>query len=632
MAIKSQIGENTLFGSINRHKSIKFIVYLIGIVFIFRLAQLQLLKGTDYTIESQAQAIKKIRIAPFRGNMFDRHGKLIVMNQPSFSLSITPSEFEEYCLPLLANILEIDTSEIQKIIKRNRQFSPYVPFRIIRDLSFEKITQIEEYADYLPGVEIAVDSKRIYDFKGNMAHLLGYSGEISQEDLLKNEFYFQGDIVGKSGLEKEYETMLRGREGLEYVAVNNRGLKVAKFANGKNDISAHNGFDLHLSIDIELQQRAEKLLEGKRGAVVAIDPNNGEILVFACKPDYDPREFSGKVKREYYSSLLNNEGKPFLNRTAAAAYPPGSAWKMLIGIAGLNEAIIDENSRLNCIGGYSYGGRFFKCMHTHGSVNLRQAIQGSCNAFFYQLSLKIGIKKVIEYGQMFGFGSKTMLDLQEEKKGNYPDEAKLKKIYKGNIPRGLLLNYGIGQGEILVTPIQMAYYAATLANKGKLIQPHIVKSIYNNLTNKNEPLNYQTKSLNISEKIFDIIRDGMWDVVNTPGGTAYNSARLPGLDVCGKTSTAQNSGGKDHGWFVSFAPKANPKIAVAVIIENMGFGGVVAAPVAKDIMNCFFNRELLKDSTNSNSKNIINTDSLNDIEPKVEPKVVGKKSQNNPNN
>lgn len=614
MAIKSQIGENSLFGSINRHKSIKFITYLIGVVFIFRLAQLQLLKGTDYTLESQAQAIKKIRIEPFRGNMFDRTGKLIVMNQPSFSLSITPSDFEEYCLPLLSNILEIDTTEIQKIIKRNRQFSPYVPIKIIRDLSFEKITQIEEYADYLPGVEISVDSKRIYDFQGNMSHLLGYAAEISQKDLLKNEFYFPGDIVGKSGLEKEYETMLRGREGLEYVAVNNRGAKVAKFANGKNDVIANNGFDLHLSIDIELQQRAEKLLEGKRGAVVGIDPNNGEILVFACKPDFDPREFSGKVTTEYYNSLRDNPGKPFINRSAAAAYPPGSAWKMLIGIAGLNEGIIDENTRLSCIGGYSYGGRFFKCMHNHGSINIRQAIQGSCNAFFYQLSLKLGIKKVIEYGQLFGFGTKTMLDLQEEIKGNYPDEAKLKKIYKGNIPRGLLLNYGIGQGEILVTPIQMAYYTAALANKGKLIQPHIVKSIYNNLTNKKEPLNYQSKSLKISEKIFDIIQDGMWDVVNTPGGTAYNSARLPGLDVCGKTSTAQNSGGKDHGWFVSFAPKNKPQIAFAVIIENMGFGGVVAAPVAKDLINCYFNRGLLRDTTSFNPKNIINKDTLNDIE------------------
>lgn len=621
MAIKSQIGENSLFGSKNRHKSIKFIAYLVGIVFIFRLAQLQLLQGTDFTLESQAQAIKKIRIEPFRGNMFDRNGKLIVMNQPSFSLSITPSDFEEYCLPLLSSILEMDTTEIQKIIKRNRQFSPYVPIKIVRDLSFEKITQIEEFSDYLPGVEISVDSKRIYDFKGNMSHLLGYSGEISQADLLKNEFYYPGDIVGKSGLEKEYETILRGREGLEYVAVNNRGAMVAKFANGKNDINANNGFDLYLSIDIELQQRAEKLLEGKRGAVVAIDPNNGEILVFACKPDYDPREFSGKVTYEYYNSLLNNEGKPLLNRTAAAAYPPGSAWKMLIGIAGLNEGIIDENSRLNCNGGYSYGGRFFKCMHYHGSVNLRQAIQGSCNAYFYQLSLKLGIKKVIEYGQMFGFGAKTMLDLPEEKKGNYPNEEKLKKIYKGNIPRGLLLNYGIGQGEILVTPVQMAYYAATLANKGKLIQPHIVKSIFNNITNKNEPLNYQIKSLNIDEKIFEIIHGGMWDVVNTPGGTAYNSARLPGLDVCGKTSTAQNSGGKDHGWFVSFAPKVNPKIAVAVIIENMGFGGVVAAPVAKDIINCFFNRDLLKDSTNFKTNIISNKDTLNDLFPNVDPQI-----------
>ena len=626
MAIKAQLGENSSFGSIGRHRAIKYLAYLMALVFTLRLIQLQLLKGSEYNIESQAQAIKKIRLEPFRGNMFDRHGKLIVHNEPSFSLLLTPIDFREESLPLLAEILKIDTTEIKKIIKRNQQFSPYVPIKIIRDLSFETLSQLEEYSDYLSGIDITIDSKRLYDFDANMSHLLGYTGEINQKELDKFEFYYPGDIVGKSGLEKEYETILRGREGIEYVAVNNRGARVAKFANGSKDIRANNGFDLRLTIDIELQERAEKLLEGKRGAVVAIDPSNGEILVFACKPDFDPRQFSGKISFEYYKSLMDDEGKPLLNRTASAAYPPGSAWKMLIAAAGLNEGIITEKTTLPCTGGYQYGGRFFKCMHHHGNINVVQAIQGSCNAFFYQLSLKLGLEKVIKYGQMFGFGAKTTLDLPEEKKGNYPDVEKLKKLYKGTVPRGLLLNYGIGQGEILVTPVQMAFYTASLANKGKLIQPHIVKSIHNNLTNKTEPINYVMRNLPIRPEVFEIIQKGMYDVVNTTGGTAYNSARIPGFDVCGKTSTAQNPHGKDHGWFVSFAPKDNPKIAIAVIVENMGFGGVVAAPIAKDIMNCFFNRDLLKQKdTILIAKDIIVSDTLNDIESDPIPAIKDKK-------
>lgn len=597
MAIKVQIGDNANFGSLSRVRGVRYLTFLLGVIFIFRLMQLQLLKGTEYSTESQAQAIKKIKITPFRGNMFDRFDSLIVHNEPSFSLTITPSEFKNESLPLLSVILGVDTTEIQQAIKKNKQFSPYVPIKIYRDLSFGIVSQIEEFSDFLRGVSIVVDSKRLYDFEGNMAHLLGYTGEVNQKDIDKMSFLNPGDIIGKSGLEKEYESVLHGVEGAEYVAVNNRGVKVAKFDNGNKDLKANNGFDLKLSLDHELQERAEKLLLGKRGAVVAIDPNTGEILVFASKPDYDPRRFSGKITKEYYAELANDEGKPFQNRASNSSYPPGSAWKMLIAIAGLNEGLINERTLLPCSGGYNYGDRFFKCMHYHGNINVSQAIQGSCNSYFYQLSLKLGLDKVIKYGQLFGFGYKTNVDLPFEGKGNYPDVEKLKKLYKGRIPKGLLLNYGIGQGEILVTPLQMATYTAALANKGKMIQPHLVKAIRNNLTNKIEPMNYVSKNLKIKPEVFDIIHKGMWEVVNTPGGTAYNSARIYGLDVCGKTSTAQNPHGKDHGWFVCFAPRENPKIAMAVIVENMGFGGVVAAPIAKDLINCYFNRNLLKQPT-----------------------------------
>lgn len=616
MAIKIQLGDNVNFASLSRARTVKILVYLMGIIFILRLAQLQLLKGSEYLSESQAQAIKKIKIDPFRGNMFDRYDSLIVYNETSFSLNLTPSEFRNETLPLLAQILVVDTTDILLAIKKNRQFSPYVPIKLYRDLSFQTVSQIEEYSDFLPGVSLSIESKRLYDFEGNMVHFLGYTGEVNQREIQKMSFLSQGDVIGKTGLEKEYEQILHGLEGVEYVEVNNRGVKVAKFDGGKKDLKARNGFDIKLTIDTQLQELAEKLLAGKRGAVVALDPSNGEILVLASKPDFDPRQFSGKISREYYNQLVNDEGKPFQNRAANSSYPPGSAWKMLIAAAGLNEGLITESTTLPCIGGYNYGDRFFKCMHYHGNINVVQAIQGSCNSFFYQLSLKLGLAKVIKYGQLFGFGNKTELDLPFEGKGNYPDVERLTKLYKGRVPKGLLLNYGIGQGEILATPIQMASYTTMLANGGKYVQPHIVRSIKNNITNKVEPINYVTKNLGIKPEVFKIIQKGMWAVVNTPGGTAFNSARIPGLDVCGKTSTAQNPHGKDHGWFVSFAPKENPKIAVAVIIENMGFGGVVAAPIAKEVINSFFNRNLLKRQISDTLLPQILTpiDTLSDIE------------------
>lgn len=595
MSVRVSYGDNPDFANINRFRALRVIVILVVLVFMGRLAQLQLIKGSEFQETSQAQAIKKVRIEAFRGNIFDVNKKLIVHNEPSFSLTITPYEFRKEALPLLASLLEVDTSDISKILKRYKDagFSPFVPIKLYRDVSFNIVSLIEEYNDFLPGVELAIDFKRLYDFDGNSAHLLGYTKEISPYELVKNPDYTSGDIIGKSGLEKEYEVLLRGTPGNEFVAVNKFGKKVSSFDNGKRDVNANSGFDLHLSINLDLQLKAEKLLEGKRGSVVAIDPNTGEIIVFVCKPDYDPRKFSGRVPKPYYDSLANDESKPLLHRTVSSAYPPGSAWKMLVAIAGLREGKISASSTFTCGGGYAYGNRFFKCMHNHGTINVTKAIQESCNSFFFQLSLKLGLDKMIEYGKMFGFGSRTGVDIPEEKAGNYPSIAQLNKSYKGYIPKGLLLNYSIGQGEILVTPLQMASYAATLANGGTIYQPHIVKKAYNNITNRYEPINYRSKKLDLAPDIMDIIHKGMYDVVNTPGGTAY-SIRIPELNICGKTSTAQNPHGKDHGWFICYAPKDKPRIAMAVMVENMGFGGVVAAPIAKEILYGFFYPDSLK--------------------------------------
>lgn len=603
------LGNSNEFGNIERYKVFRGIVIFIALVFVAKLAQLQLIEGSGYRAGSEAQAIKAVRKEPFRGNMFDRHGKLILHNEPSFSVNILPTYFMKESIPLLASILNVDTTFIQQTIKSYQGFSPFIPIKILRDVDFNIIAGIEELADFLPGVSISVDSKRLYDFDGNMAHLLGYTREISKEDIKKMSYYQPGDIIGKNGLEKEYEAFLRGREGIEYVAVNKFGQQVPSFiTSGKSQIPSNNGFDLNLAIDKDLQLLAEKALEGKRGAVVAIDPRNGEVLIYAVKPDYDPREFSGRISPQYYRSVADDESNPLLNRGVSAAYPPGSSWKMLVAIAALNEGIISEKSNFTCGGGYNYGGRFFKCMHNHGVVNVVTAIQGSCNSFFYQVALKLGLDNMIKYGKLFGFGAKTNIDISFENSGNYPDVERLKKMYKGYIPHGLLLNYGIGQGEILVTPVQMAQYVAAIANKGKINKPHVVRSYYNNLLKKQGTFDYKSSYIKINPAVFDIVHEGMYRVVNVAGGTATH-CQVPGVAVCGKTSTAQNPHGKDHGWFVCFAPRENPTIAIAIIVENMGFGGVVAAPIAKDLLTAFFSPDSLKSKINF-IKNPIKKDSL----------------------
>ncbi|MPM44552.1 Peptidoglycan D,D-transpeptidase MrdA [bioreactor metagenome] len=528
-----------------------------------------------------------MRITPVRGMMYDRNGILIVHNVPSFSITITPYEFRHQAMPLLSKILNIDSTEIQAILQRYRSYSRFTPIKILRDASTEIVAKVEEYSDHLPGVDIAIDSKRIYDFDCNMAHLLGYTREITGEQLKKYKYYNLGDMIGMNGIEQAYEDLLRGRDGVKFVAIDKLGQKVSSFENGKNDVLASNGFDLNLALDLQLQELAEKLLEGKNGAVVAIDPNNGEVMVFASKPDYDPRLFSGRVPAEIYDKLNNDPAKPLLPRALQSQYPPGSTWKMFIALAALQSGIINENTTVTCHGGYTLGNRTWKCHSACGAVNVRSAIRSSCNTFFCDIGVRLGMERFERYADMFNFGKRTEIDLPFEARGKLPTREWLKSRDKTIISfSGRLANYGIGQGEILTTPLQMAAYTATIANCGTYYQPHVVKSVYNHITKKTEELHFDSKKIAIDNKYFQIVKDGMWAVVNA-GGTGAGVA-LPGLNVCGKTGTAQNPHGKDHSWFVCFAPKDKPRIAMCVFVENAGFGAAVAAPIAKQILSKFF--------------------------------------------
>ncbi|HYF02403.1 MAG TPA: penicillin-binding protein 2 [Patescibacteria group bacterium] len=578
------------FGSRTRERVLHTAVVLIAALFIARLAYLQILQSDIYRSKAEEQAIKEKVIEPFRGDMFDRHGQIMVKNSPSFSVLLTPNDFREESIPLLASIIKMDPKEIRKNIEQaKKSVSRFQPIKIFRDADFTTIAAIEENHDYLPGVEISVESKRIYDFKGNGAHLFGYAREISESQLKQmGDYYKPGDVVGISGLEAAYETLLRGKKGSEFYAVNVLGQRVASFNDGKNDIQAASGFDLYLGIDKRLQEIAENLMEGKRGAVVAIDPNNGEVLALTGKPDFDLRLFAGRTPPQLYSSLARDEGKPLFNRATMTQYPPGSTWKMLTGIAAMHEGLITEKTTIYCPGAFSYGGRSWGCHGSHGSIALQRAIQASCNTFFCSLGPRLGMENITKWGRLFGFGQRTGIDLTEEGRGNMPSAEWMDKVYgKNGWGPGRLVNLAFGQGELGVTPLQMAAYTAALANRGTYYQPHVVRAYFNKITGKIEPIEYGSRRIEIKPHIWDVTHAGMYDVVNKPGGTA-GRAKVPGINVSGKTGTAENPHGEDHAWFVCFAPSEKPTIAMCVMVENSGFGGTIAAPIAQKILEAYF--------------------------------------------
>lgn len=585
MANTEETLTNTNYATKSRKRIFQGIVLLIGIIFLGRLAYLQIIKAGTYRSESRVQAIKEDIVEPFRGNMYDRNGILMVHNEPSFTATLTINDFRRDRLPLLASILGVDTTEIIRTIKKHKHTSIFQNIKIARDIDFKTVSLLEEYSDMLPGVDVIVESKRLYNFDCNMSHLLGYTREVTPRQLKQKSYLRLGDLIGQSGIEQSYDDFLRGQKGVRYVAIARNGEKIQRYNSGLNNIPVRNGFDLTLSIDKRLEERAEDLLAHRRGAVVALDPRNGEVLCLVSKPDYDPREFSGRVPAAIYNKLRDDPGKPLFNRAIQSIYPPGSTWKMLVALAALQEGLITEHTTFYCPGSLKFGNRVYGCHGAHGMIDLRHAIQHSCNVYFYNVALRLGIEKLAHYGKMFGFGEKTHIDIMHESRGIMPTIEWLTKKYQKRrwIPKGLIVNYGIGQGEISVTPLQMALYCSILANGGTIYQPHVVKSIRNNILNRTEEIDYGERKVNINPKYFKIVREGMYDVVNVPGGTA-NNAQIPGVKVAGKTGTAQNPHGRDHSWFICFAPYDNPKIAIAVIVENAGFGSTVAAPIARDLV------------------------------------------------
>jgi penicillin-binding protein 2 len=577
-----------------RRKTFYFIISAAAIVLALRLSQLQLFSQEQYGRKSEENSVRPVVKEPIRGYMFDRNKQLIVDSRASYSVTVTPSEFKENILPLLSTVLGVDSELIKERIRRGRQYSIFTPTRIKRDVNFKTLAFIEENRDRLPSVGNQVETRRSYPTEVQASHLLGYAREISEQQLARSDgFYKPGDLIGFAGLEGKYETALRGEKGYEFSLVNARGQIIGPLDNGKSDIQPKEGFDLYLSIDKNLQILAEELLTGKRGAIVALDPRNGELLALASAPDYPLSRFSGVTTPELWDSLNTQSDKPLFNRATMTRYPPGSTFKMVLATAALQEKVIDTNWRITCHGSFRFGNKIFKCHTTtgHGSVNVIEAIEKSCNVFFYNLMLKTGFEFWTKYGQLYGFGSPTGIDIGEETAGLLPSESYFDKVYgKGKWTRGYLVSLAIGQGEIGASPLQMASYAMALANGGTIYQPHAVRAIYSKKAAKFDSVAYGSRTLPISAEVSQLLRQAMYLVVNGAGGTGA-AARVPGISIAGKTGTAQNPHGKDHAWFVGFAPFEDPQIAVCVLLENAGFGGSQAAPLAGKLIEKYLKGE-----------------------------------------
>jgi penicillin-binding protein 2 len=554
---------------------------VVVLIFVARLYQLQLIYQSEYGKKSEENSIRTIPIEPVRGYMYDRTGRLVVDNRPAFTVTIMPFEFDPSTIDFLASILSLDPGFIRERLKKGAAYSRFAPVKIIRDVDFRSLSALEENRARLPGVDYHIESKRYYTTRARASHILGYLKEVSEGQLKQlGEGYQQGDVAGASGLEAQYEEVMRGKRGAEFSLVNVRGQVVGSVNDGGNDLPAVEGDDLILTMDFGLQTLAESLMADKRGAIVALDPQDGGVLAMVSKPDYDLSLMSGVTPPEVWRALNADESKPLFNRATLTRYPPGSTFKMILAVAALERNAVSPSWQIHCTGAFRLGNKVFKDVHTHGTVDMLDAIKRSCNVYFYQVMLKTGLDAWSHYGAEFGFGERANVDIGEESPGLLPSTDYMDKRYgpKG-WTKGFLPSLGIGQGELGVTPLQMACYAMALANKGVRYQPHTISALVDKVSGVKQPVVPEKRTIMLSESTWELVREGMRRVVQEPGGTG-GLARVKGIESGGKTGTAQNPHGKDHAWYIGFAPFDHPKIAIAVLIENAGFGGSFAAPIA----------------------------------------------------
>jgi penicillin-binding protein 2 len=568
-----------------------FLVFVsIGVVFIGKLFYLQLIDDT-YEKAADNNAIRKIIQVPFRGEVYDRKGKLIVYNTPVYDVYITPRKASVKDTNRFCKLFGITRGYFDTVSKQASTYSRVKPSLFLKHLSKEDFARIQDAMVDYPGFTITTNAFRTYQSTA-FSNALGYVAEIDPNSLKeqKDDYYRQGDFVGISGLESYYEDVLRGQRGVKYRMVNSNGVEKGVYKQGKLDVNPIAGKNLYTSIDIRLQEYADSLMRRKVGSVVAIDPSTGEILAMVSAPSYDPSLLAGRNFSKYYQKLALDPLKPLINRPPSAYYRPGSTFKLVQALVGQQLGFIGPGTV------FSHAGAPVKC-HGHGPVDLRGAIRVSCNPYFYHAFRRMvyenttgdtyersakGLQRWADLVANFGFGRKLGVDLSNEKKGILPNVDYYNSVYKGSNTWKFsnIYSISIGEGEIVVSPLKMANLAAIIANRGWYIPPHLVRGV--GPTKSIDPFYTTQVKVGVDSKYFNVVIDGMQDAVRN--GTVEADGRIPDITMVGKTGTSQNQKGKDHSIFVAFAPRDNPKIAIAVFVENAGFGGSAAAPIASLIV------------------------------------------------
>jgi penicillin-binding protein 2 len=613
-----------------------FLITLVGVVFIGRLFQLQIVRGESYDPIHNA-AVKIDFDYPERGYIYDRNGVLLVANQLSYDVMVQPNQVKTIDTIEFCKLLKINKKDFLKRYKKANNFASYLPSVFLKQLAKEDFAFLQEKLHKYHGFFIQKRIIRKYPINA-AANVLGYIGEVNEQLAKTNAYYEAGELIGKDGIEKQYEKFLRGEKGKKYLKRNNLNKVTGSFKNGDKDTLAENGKDLTLTLDIKLQQYAQNLMTNKRGGIVAIEPSTGEILALVTAPSYDPNMLVGRKRSKNSSILMDPENleKPTYDRGLKASYPPGSPFKMMNALIGLQEGVITEQTPFYCYNGYRYGNRKGEFMGCHCGVfgqpiKLKTAIAKSCNSYFSNTYKRIveknnkpseGLDDWSDHVRSFGLGDYLGYDLPQGSPGLIPTGKYYDDAYRYSWNASTNISNAIGQGEVLTTPIQLANFTAAIANKGYFYTPHILKEVDENPI---DVLNFtERKQTTIDTKHFNPIIEAMYEVYKTGTG---KFSQVKGLQICGKTGTSENfavvNGERikleDHSILVAFAPKDNPKIAIAIFVENGGYGSTIAAPIASLMIEKYLNGEISK-ATKYREKNILNL-SLKPEYDKLIPKI-----------
>jgi len=567
-------------------RSLLVLIGLIGAAYFV----VQVLNGAAYRELAENNRLRRLTLEAPRGVIEDRHGRVLVENLPSYSLELDRSRSPDLAasLSFAARQLSVPLAELQAVMTRYRKVGLFQPVLLAENLSLPEVARFRVARLEHPEFEVEVTQRRFYRLGSDAAHLLGYLGEASPEELAAASGALKpGDWVGRRGIERAYDARLRGEDGERVVVVDSRGLPVEEYGRRLG----RPGQGLRLTLDAALQQEAERLMADKVGAVVALDPRDGSVRALVSSPAYDPNLFARRLAIEDWRALVGDPRHPLQNRALQSAYSPGSVFKIVMAAAGLAEHVVSPDDRVYCPGHATYYGRRFHCWKQggHGSVDLRAAIEGSCDVYFYALGQKLGIERIARYAREFDLGRATGIELGGERPGLVPDEAWSQKVRHHPWYAGETISVAIGQGALLTTPIQIATMVAAVANGGQLVTPHLV-----------EGGGAPPRSLGIPQALFAPIRDGMVRVVNADHGTG-RAARVPGLLVAGKTGTVQVVSQeayadtsqvpwekRNHAWFASYAPADRPELVVVVFVEHGGKGSSAAAPIARELYANFF--------------------------------------------